>query len=407
VFLLDKPGNATDIIYGKTKFLRGVSMKKGAAIFLGIFLAFSLAAPAKKQPQDDLWKLRLLSRSPNSLLVMTRNIYVGGNVDRVIEAPEEEVPLAVAETFAEVQSTDFNYRAEALADEIEKTRPHLIGLQEVSLVRYQSPGNFIQDGIFYPDATDVLYNYLKTLTTALKNRGLKYYVAGKIQNADVEVPMIVSIFPLAFDDVRLTDFDVVLARKDVVTDNVVEKNYAAMIYDPPIVILRGYVALDATVGHKTYRFVNTHLEPADPAIQASQAAELIADLESETLPVILVGDLNTPAPTGDTYQTLLFNGYVDAWTRNLVRPRIPGYTSGHDSNLRNETVDLDERIDLIMVKTRWSANGLPLIGPVFAYVVGDELEDRLFFPPDGSLIWPSDHAGVVALLHIPILGRGR
>jgi hypothetical protein len=103
---------------------------------------------------------------------------------------------------------------------------------------------------------------------------------------------------------------------------------------------------------------------------------------------------------------LLFNGYVDAWTRNLVRPRIPGYTSGHDSNLRNVTVDLDERIDLIMIRTRWSANGLPIIGPVFSYVIGDELGDRLLFP-DGTLIWPSDHAGVVALLHIPILERFR
>jgi hypothetical protein len=383
-------------------------MKKGAVIFLGIFLVLSLNALPKKQPQDDLWKLRLLSWNPNSLLVMTRNIYVGGDVDRVIEEQDpNQVPVRVAQTFAEVMSTDFNYRAEALADEIEKTRPHLIGLQEVSLVRYQSPSNFML-GTRYPDATDVLYDYLKILTTALKNRGLKYYVAGKIQNADVEVPMMVDFNPpYAFDDVRLTDFDVVLARKDVVTDNVVQKNYAALIYSPPIIITRGYVALDATVGHKTYRFVNTHLEPADPGIQASQAAELIADLESETLPVVLVGDLNTPAPTGATYQTLVFNGYVDAWTRNLVRPKIPGYTSGHASDLRNATVDLDERIDLIMIKTRWSANGLPLIGPVFAYVVGDELEDRLLFPPDGSLIWPSDHAGVVALLHIPILARGR
>jgi len=382
-------------------------MKKGVAIFLGIFLSLPLTALPKKTPQDDLWMLRLLSKNPTSVVVMTRNIYVGGDVDRVIEEQDpNQVPIRVAETFAEVMSTDFNYRAEALAEEIEKTRPHLIGLQEVSLVRYQSPGNFL-GSVFYPDANVVLWNYMKILKDALKNRGLHYYVAGMVQNADVEVPMIVSFIPpFAFDDVRLTDFDVVLARKDVVTDNVVEKNYAAMIYSPPIIIPRGYVALDATVGHKTYRFVNTHLEPADPGIQASQAAELIADLESETLPVILVGDLNTPAPTGDTYQTLLFNGYVDAWTRNLVRPRIPGYTSGHDSNLRNETVDLDERIDLIMVKNLWVANGRPNIGPVFAYVVGDELEDRIFFPPD-DLIWPSDHAGVVAALQIPILARGR
>jgi endonuclease/exonuclease/phosphatase family metal-dependent hydrolase len=380
-------------------------MKKRVFIFLGIFLAFSLSALADKPSQDDLRMLRHLGENPNSVLVMTRNIYVGGDVDRVIaEEDPNKVPERVAETFAEVMLTDFNYRAQALADEIEQAQPHLIGLQEVSLVRYQTGSDFFIDPS--PNATDVLWDYLDILMDALESRGLHYYVAGFIQNADVEVPMIVSPIP-SFDDVRLTDFDVVLARKDVVTANVVEKNYAAMIYSPPIIIPRGYVALDATVGHKTYRFVNTHLEPFIPAIQTLQAAELIGDLASETLPIILVGDLNTPAPTGDTYKTLLFNGYVDAWTENQVRPRIPGYTSGFDSNLRNATVDLDERIDLIMVNSHWSSNGLPNIGPVFAYVVGDELADRLLFPPDGSLIWPSDHAGVVALLHIPIPGKNK
>lgn len=241
--------------------------------------------------------------------------------------------------------------------------------------------------------------------TALANRGLDYYVVGIIQNADVEVPMIVDFTPpFAFDDVRLTDYDVVLARGDVITDNVVEKNYAALYFDPPIIIPRGYVAVDATVGHKTYRFVNTHLEPFGVGIQQAQAAELLADLQYETLPIILVGDLNTEAPAGDTYQMLLNNNYVDAWTRNNVRPRIPGYTSNHDSNLRNVVIDLDERIDLIMVKSHVGMNGIHNIGPVFAYVVGDELGDRFLFP-DGSLMWPSDHAGVVALLHIPVLGK--
>jgi hypothetical protein len=381
-------------------------MKKGAIVFFAVFLVFSLAALADKPSQDDLRMLRHLGENPNSVLVMTRNIYVGGNVDRVIEETDpNQVPLRVLETFAEVMSTDFNYRAQALADEIEQAQPHLIGIQEISLIRYQSPGDFFVDPL--PNATYVVWDYLDILMQALEDRELDYEVAGIIQNADVELPMIVSFIPpYAFDDVRLTDFDVVLVRKDVAIDNVVEKNYAAMINFPPIIIPRGYVALDATVGHKTYRFVNTHLEPFIPAVQALQAAELMGDLASETLPIILVGDLNTQAPDGATYQTLLFNGFVDAWTENQVRPKIPGYTSGFDSDLRNETVDLDERIDLIMVKNHWVANGLPNIGPVFAYVVGDELGDRVFFPPD-DLIWPSDHAGVVALLHIPIPGKNK
>lgn len=377
--------------------------KKIFIIFL-ICFSFVFMGWGKQSPSDELWKLRQLSKDPNSIVVMTRNIYVGGNVDRVIEETDpNQVPVRVAETFAEVMSTEFNYRVEALVDEIENARPHLIGLQEISLIRYQTPSDFFTNP-FPPNATIPLWDYLDILMIALEDRDLDYYVAGIVQNADVEVPMIVDLDPLAFDDVRLTDYDVVLARGDVITGNVTEKNYAALYFDPPIIIPRGYVAVDATVGHKTYRFVNTHLEPFGVGIQQLQATELLADLQYETLPIILVGDLNTEPPTGETYQMFLSSGYVDAWTRNNAKPRIPGYTSNHDADLRNAVVDLDKRIDLIMVKSHVGMNGIHNIGPVFAYVLGDEPDDRILNPDDGSLLWPSDHAGVVALLRIPILG---
>ncbi len=57
-----------------------------------------------------------------------------------------------------------------------------------------------------------------------------------------------------------------------------------------------------------------------------------------------------------------------------------------------------------MVKSHVGINGLHNIGPVFACVIGDELDDRILNPNDGTLLWPSDHAGVVALLRIPVLG---
>ena len=42
----------------------------------------------------------------------------------------------------------------------------------------------------------------------------------------------------------------------------------------------------------------------------------------------------------------------------------------------------------------------PGIGPVSAFVVGDELDDRILTPLL-ELLWPSDHAGVVAELQLP------
>jgi endonuclease/exonuclease/phosphatase family metal-dependent hydrolase len=208
---------------------------------------------------------------------------------------------------------------------------------------------------------------------------------------------------LLYDDVRLTDYDVVLARGDVQISNVAEVNYES-VYAPeelPIIqIPRGYVAVDATVKNRTYRFVNTHLEPADLDVQLEQAEELIDELSGETKPVIVVGDLNTPAPTGETYRLFEMNGYVDTWTRNLEKGEGEGFTNPHDSDLRNAESDLYQRVDLILVRNQAGRSGKTVIGPVFATVWGDEQADRTAL----QNLWPSDHAAVIAELRVPVLG---
>jgi hypothetical protein len=352
--------------------------------------AFRESPSAELQSDESLRSLAKAGR--DGVIVMTRNVYVGADVDAVLAARNpEEVPMLVARTFQQLLSTNSPERAQALAEEIAATRPHLVGLQEISLIRTQSPGDAVAGGT--TPAENVLFDYLAILLDALEQRGLHYQVAGKIQNTDVEVPMLVNANPPAFDDVRLTDFDVVLARHDVKISNVTEKNYDSRLVIPVLSaeIRRGFVAANAEVGRKTCRFVNTHLEPAPTEdllpIQLGQAQELVAALQNETLPVILVGDLNTPAPTGATYQFLNAHGFVDAWTRNRNPLAGPGYTCCHDPDLRNPEVHLDRRFDLIVVKVGKDR----LEGPVSALVVGDELRDRT---PSG--LWPSDHAGVVA-----------
>ncbi len=336
-----------------------------------------------------------------TVTVLTRNIYVGADVDILLAAQDpEQIPVLAAEAFQMLLATNFPERAQALADEIAAAQPQLVGLQEVSLIRRQSPGDAILGGT--TPAEDVVFDYLEILLEALAARGLDYRVAGMVQNPDAEFPMLVNVDPPMFDDARLTDFDVVLARSDVEVSRVAEVNYQARLPIPTlgIEIPRGYVAVDARVGERTYRFVNTHLEPALLAIQLAQAVELVAALENETLPVILLGDLNTAAPTGETYRLLRAVGYVDAWTRNLLVSEGSGFTCCHDADLRNEEVKLDRRIDLVMVRNVGGFLRGRRIGPVFAFVVGDELDDRT---PSG--LWPSDHAGVVAQLKIPVLPR--
>ena len=350
------------------------------------------------------WKPRHRS---DAITVMTQNVYVGADVDAILEVQDpNDIPLAVAVAFQELLSTDFFERAATIAEQIARTRPHLIGLQEISLIRVQSPGDALS-----PEPTpaeEVLLDYLSILLQALRDRHLHYQVVGKIQNADVELPMLASPDPLAFDDVRLTDFDVVLARRDVQVSqkSVVEQNYAKKLIIPGtgIKIPRGYVAVDARIKHRTYRFVNTHLEPATPGVRLKQAGELLDVLADEKKPVIVVGDFNTPAPTGQmptggqTYQAFVSAGFVDVWTRNLNKSEGEGFTFSHDSDLRNTVVDLNERIDLIFVRNR--VRGQTLLGPVFAKVWGDELRERT---PSG--LWPSDHAGVIARLRLPAFRR--
>ncbi len=352
-------------------------------------------------------------KKAKEVTVMTRNLYVGTDVDMVIGAQNpNEIPILAAQAFAMLQSTNYAERVEAFVKEIEENQPHLIGLQEVSLIRLQSPGDAIVGGT---DPAELVYlSFLKVLLEALIDKGLNYSIAGMVQNADVEIPMIVNPDPTnpAFDDVRLTDFDVVLARHDVAVSNVDEGNFQVTlevpITDPEtgdviwvITIPRGYVAVDATVGDKTYRFVNTHLEPAVLPIREAQAYELTSILTGETNPVILVGDFNSEAPYGSTYNQFVNSGYIDAWTKRLPRSsNDPGYTFGNDLDLRNTSVQYDKRYDIIFVRNDVLFPVNQVIGPVYADLVGEELSDRT---PSG--LWPSDHAGVVATLRIPVHGK--
>lgn len=328
------------------------------------------------------------------LVVMTQNVYYGFDVDPLLGAQNpDDIPVLAAQAFQQLLATNFPERAEAMADEIARKKPHLIGLQEVALIRSQSPGDAVVGGTV--PAETVVFDYLEILRAALAARGLDYRVAGKVQNVDVELPMLVGVSPLAFDDIRLTDFDVVLARGDVALSNAVAVNYQAKLPVPNLglEIPRGYVAVDAVVGSRAYRFATTHLEDTPfPDVQLAQAQELAAALSSETKPVILVGDFNSPAPDGGAYPFLASQGYVDAWTRNFRPGAGAGLTWGHTPDLLNPADQFTVRIDLVWVHQNHPAGPLA----VSAEVWGDQLSERT-----ASGLWPSDHGAVVASLLVP------
>ncbi len=315
-------------------------------ILLVLIIAVCIITSCEKDPSMGP------SQDEEPISVMTWNIYVGTDVDKILAAQNpQDVPVLAAEAFQLLLATKFAERAEAIARQIAQYQPHVIGLQEISLLRRQSPGDAVAGGT--TPAEEVLFDYLEILLAAIQGQGQSYKVAGKVQNTDAEIPMVVNVNPLAFDDIRLTDFDVVLARDDVEISRIVEANFDTKVTVPGfgLDILRGYVAVDAKIGEKSYRFVNTHLEPRSSGeqIQLAQAQELVAALQSETLPIILVGDLNTRPPDAQTFQFFESQGFVDIWPLNSNSENPNGFTSAHDLDLKNSEVNLTDRVDLILV----------------------------------------------------------
>jgi endonuclease/exonuclease/phosphatase family metal-dependent hydrolase len=335
---------------------------------------------------------------PATLKVMTRNLYFGTNLSPVLEVVNpQDLPGVVAEIFAIVEATNFPERAKALAKEIATFNPHLVGLQEVVLWRSQSPPDFNPT----PNAETVEYDFLAILLEELAQRGKSYEAVATIQNNDVEVPR---IGPTGLEELRFTDRDFILARTDLpakrfaVTHTQSDNFDATFTLDSdvlgPIPIPRGWTAVDATVDGRAVRVVNTHLDPLHPGIQVVQGNELLAGPLDTELPVVLVGDLNSaaesigPVPPGNdtpTYANLLAAGFVDAAAGK--KGKKPDLTCCQDADLANKSSNLTLRIDFVLTRGGFKAAAVK--------VVGDKRGDKT---PSG--LWPSDHAGITAVLHL-------
>jgi endonuclease/exonuclease/phosphatase family metal-dependent hydrolase len=209
--------------------------------------------------------------------------------------------------------------------------------------------------------------------------------AAKVENFDVEMPR-----PNG-DDVRLTDFDVIIVRNGVTYTAASTGSFTTILSVPVatgqfIDIKRGWAAIDLTVDGVTFRVANTHLESASTPIRLAQGLELLDELDGETRPTIVLGDLNSPVDGSDpTYPEYLDAGFVDAWP---LASATAGLTCCQNYDLKNSSSVLDKRIDLVLFrhsKEPFSVN---------ADVVGDDPSDRT-----ASGLWPSDHAGVWARIN--------
>ena len=386
-----------------------------ATILLASGVAFSQSNPtgnfdASTAPHDrclpstsaSTSELPPVARADRELTVMTRNLYLGADLDPVVAAAQSGNPSAiigaVSAAWANIKATNFRERADALADEIEESQPQLVGLQEVSLYHTGPFDSFFGN---QNKASHLEYDYLEILLHELNERDLHYAPVAVTENYDVENPGFTA--PGMLQDIRLTDRDAILARTDLPTSelrlsNVQTANFATNASftiggtSQSVTIKRGWGSVDATVRGKTFRFINTHLEPESPsaavnAIQVAQGNEILSGPADTDLPMILAGDYNSradgPRPPGtQTYDNLVGVGFTDAWS--ATHPGELGNTWGHAPDLKNTTVEIDRRLDLVLF-----SGGLCAFD---ADVVGEELTDRTTV----SGLWPSDHAGVVA-----------
>ncbi len=371
-----------------SKLLKSVNSVKTVILLFGILLTLSgcerISGPMLPDPSMP---------DVESLTVMTYNVYVGADMLPLLGITNLlEVPSAVADVYEKTITADFPARAAGIASIIKAHHPHLIGLQEISLIRTQHPGDRLTGG---EPAEELVLDFLAIVMDALQAEGLNYRVAAKVENFDIEMPMSADGSLAEYDDVRLTDYDVILARDDVVVSRPTQMNYTAMfsVEELFVSVPRGYVAVDATISGVTYRVVNTHLEAFEESttmatVRVEQANELVASLHDETLPMILLGDFNTEAPDGVAYQILLDAGYTDVWQ---LDSEGTGNTCCQPGELKNEESALSVRIDQIFVRNLELSTSMPIM----TQTIGDSKVDRL-----AAALWPSDHAGVVA--HLPV-----
>lgn len=341
--------------------------------------------------------------------VMTRNLYVGTDVDVVLAASRSELPFAVADAYALFQKTQLEARMAAIAAEIEKIRPHLVGLQEVTQLFFQEHGDSLNRPPVPPPtpAMDLVADFLvgkgtpdapeegSLLYELNTTHGLDYRVVIRVPNADIELPMANDTVPEGYSDLRLVDYDVILARNDVTTKNAAAGNYNPAVHVQTASVTRGWVAVDADInGDDTpdVRFVSTHIEDID-TVRWAQTGELIRTFARETLPIILVGDFNSKTSDDLAHRALVAAGYTDQW--GGTDP--DGYTCCYDAELTNQDpMQLYERDDIIFTRDAEATVPSTLIGNA-----GDQLPGTGTDDDHPALYWPSDHVGVWAKLDIP------
>ena len=381
-----------------------------AAVLVGLAVVIAAVAVPRLRPAD-----------PATLTVMTRNLYLGADINRPARAAAgrtgQDALVALGQANYEVREildhTDFAVRSRLLAAEIAAAGPDVVGLQEVALWR---SGPMELDQLGRPNAATVDYDFLAMLLTELARRQVVYDVVQTQDESDVEGPAFIGD-PTAgtarvTGDIRLTLRDVILLRPGSgirVADRgsgQYQTRFEIQLGGVPYAYVRGFAWADLDLGRTTLRFVTTHLESESADLAQAQADELLAGAAADrSVPTLIACDCNSDpqnqtirppdsVPSAAAYARLTgHGGFADTWLA-LGPAAGPGFTFGVGESVNDPAARFSRRIDLVL------ARGLPAerLTAGRGEVTGDEPADR----DPGTGLWPSDHAGVV--VELPLSG---
>ena len=383
------------------------------------------------------------SADENQLTVMSRNLYLGADVGVALE----KIPdFSVAAQFMwdQVAATDFKKRAPLLASEAISHGADVIGLQEAT--HWYCKKNFWSKNV-------VIYDFTEEFLRATKTQGSEYVLASRdgvnALNIGYSIPAIPyltmvndpeSFQPIFGSDKAACGFeigDAIVVKRELASQvlNVGNSEYEASYSIVPkiMTIYRGYTWIDLDFGGSKTRIVSTHLESLWDKEKipnaAMQANQLISDLQTTNMPLIVIGDFNSdprdPRATSDSNP----GGQPEASEVCKAQVKQPTLTSAIDTCnaywLMRRAGFIDSGPDALNPENySWGMNAL-LTGPdpirnKAALEMGNQygFTDRLdyVFLKNGATVlnsrlignnapergmWATDHAGLVVKVRIP------
>lgn len=176
---------------------------------------------------------------------------------------------------------------------IRDQHPDVVGLQEVD-VRWSERSNFVDEAALIANGTGMNYRFARIY---------------QIPNGDPARP------PREFGVAILSKYPIVAFGNHVITRLSTQDSAATPAPLP------GFLEATLDLGGKRVRVFNVHLDyRADPSVRTTQVNEMLGYMTRDTIPILLMGDMNAP-PDAREMQPL-FRRLHDVWASS----NSPGLT---------------------------------------------------------------------------------